>query len=156
MKTHLVPLTIPGYTTGANMQIVSSHLSHSQSVQEAIALAARPSGIIPPRAEMWPLQFLDLTEKQEQEVDKKKKAASAAPTQVQGSQQGASMRNPHSNARQAVPNPAAQRNPPHPISGQRQPTTQQPAQGATYARPTIQPGPSRLPHNPPSNTSSNR
>jgi len=162
MKTHLVPLTIPGYTTGANMQIVSSHLSHSQSVQEAIAVAARPSGIVPPRAEMWPLQFLDLTEKQQQEVDKKKKAASAGPTQVHGSQQGATMRNSHSNPRQAAPNPAAQRIPSHPISGQRQPTSaiprapQQPVQGTTYARPTNQPGPPRLPHNPPSNTNSNR
>lgn len=77
----VIPLTIPGYTAGENtpsLQIVQSHPSHSQSVQEAIANSARPSGIVPPRAEMWPLQFLDLTEKQLQEVEKKKMASAVA------------------------------------------------------------------------------
>jgi hypothetical protein len=81
----VVPLTIPGYTAGENappLQIVQSHPSHSQSVQEAIANSARPSGIVPPRAEMWPLQFLDLTEKQRQEVEKKKLASATAQSQV--------------------------------------------------------------------------
>lgn len=81
----IVPLTIPGYTAGENappLQIVQSHPSHSQSVQEAIANSARPSGIVPPRAEMWPLQFLDLTEKQLQEVEKKKLASAVAQSQV--------------------------------------------------------------------------
>lgn len=70
-KINLVPLTIPGHA-GA---IVSSHSSHSQSVQDAISQSARPSGIVPPRAEMWPLQFLDLTEKQKRQVEAQKKGS---------------------------------------------------------------------------------
>lgn len=92
----VVPLTIPGYAAGENappLQIVQSHPSHSQSVQEAIASAARPSGIVPPRAEMWPLQFLDLTEKQQQEVEKKKLASAVA--QSQASRQSMVARNLH-------------------------------------------------------------
>jgi len=81
LKKHHIKLTIPGYTGGSHtpaLQIVSSHPSHSQSVQAAIAHSAGPSGIVPPRAEMWPLQFLDLTEKQQQHVKKMRQAASAA------------------------------------------------------------------------------
>jgi len=167
-KTHFVPLTIPGYTTGVNMpplQIVASHHSHSQSVQDAIAVSARPSGIVPPRAEMWPLQFLDLTEKQLLEVEKKKKAASGGQPQVHTSQQGTAMRTTQLMSRQVVPNPAPQRIPPRPppsghiaVSGQRQPppsiprVVQQPPQATTYSRPM----PTGPPHNPPSNTNNNR
>jgi hypothetical protein len=168
-KIHFVPLTIPGYTPGTNMpplQIVSSHLSHSQSVQDAIAVSARPSGIVPPRAEMWPLQFLDLTEKQQLEVEKKKKAASGGQPQVHTSQQGTAMRSAQLVSRQTTPNPAPQRFPARPPTsshmavsgGQRQPTpaiprvAQQPVQTTTYSRPM----PTGPPHNPPSKTNSNR
>lgn len=84
------------------LQIVPSHPSHSNSVQEAIATSAGPSGIVPPRAEMWPLQFLDLTEKQHQEVEKKKKSNS---TSSQMTQQQVMPRNTHPNRQSAVPNP---------------------------------------------------
>lgn len=103
LKTQHVPLTIPGYTSNMPpLQIVPSHPSHSNSVQEAIATSAGPSGIVPPRAEMWPLQFLDLTEKQHQEVEKKKKSNS---TSSQMTQQQVMPRNTHPNRQSAVPNP---------------------------------------------------
>lgn len=70
------PLPIPRYNGDPNgpVQVMPSHHSHAQSVQSAIALSAQPSGIVPPRAEMWPLQFLDLTEKQRAHVEKMKNA----------------------------------------------------------------------------------
>ncbi len=111
-KTQHVPLTIPGYTSGANMpplQIVPSHPSHSNSVQEAIATSAGPSGIVPPRAEMWPLQFLDLTEKQHQEVEKKKSKSSSS---NQVAQQPVMSRNTSQGAR-VVPNPGVPHAAPH-------------------------------------------
>lgn len=84
IKKQDIKLTIPGYTGGPHMpalQIVPSHPSHSQSVQAAIANSAGPSGIVPPRAEMWPLQFLDLTEKQNQQVRQNNASQSRAPQQ---------------------------------------------------------------------------
>ena len=136
LKTQHVPLTIPGYTSGPNMpplQIVPSHHSHSNSVQEAIAASAGPSGIVPPRAEMWPLQFLDLTEKQHQEVEKKMKVQST-PARITP-QQVLPVRNTHPPSRQnSVPNPgvphvSSHSLPPRQIpgnpqmSGQRQPSS---------------------------------
>jgi hypothetical protein len=77
------PLPIPRYNGDANgpVQVMPSHHSHAQSVQSAIALSAQPSGIVPPRAEMWPLQFLDLTEKQRAHVEKMKNAQGNQPSQ---------------------------------------------------------------------------
>jgi len=58
-KTQLFARTIPGVAPGAQPSFVPSHPSHAQSVQTSIA-ATWTNG----RTEMWPLQFLDVSEKQ--------------------------------------------------------------------------------------------
>ena len=152
LKRHHVPLTIPGYTSGSNMpslQIVPSHPSHSQSVQAAIAASAGPSGIVPPRAEMWPLQFLDLTEKQLQQVEKMK-ASSAVQSQVP-LQQVMPVRQAHPPPRQSsVPNPGVPRAathapPPRPIPSGQPPPQMMPRTQQQVLQPQIQPGPSTNP-----------
>lgn len=65
------PLAIPGYNNGvanAQYQVQQSHPSHMQSVKTALSMAAGSSGLVPARVEMWPLQLLDLFEKQRQHV----------------------------------------------------------------------------------------
>jgi hypothetical protein len=57
-KKYEVPMPIPGSVRGEKPSIVASHPSHSQSVQAAVA--ATSGGL----AEMWPLQILDLADKQ--------------------------------------------------------------------------------------------
>merc|ERR1740136_604564 len=65
-KRQQIPLTIPD--CGSTIPtIVQSHQSHSQSVKSAVALFVGSSGLVAHRAEMWPLQFLDLVEKQQQQ-----------------------------------------------------------------------------------------
>eukprot|EP00559_Dactyliosolen_fragilissimus_P007515 CAMPEP_0184869828 /NCGR_PEP_ID=MMETSP0580-20130426/35444_1 /TAXON_ID=1118495 /ORGANISM="Dactyliosolen fragilissimus" /LENGTH=1131 /DNA_ID=CAMNT_0027371567 /DNA_START=896 /DNA_END=4291 /DNA_ORIENTATION=- len=65
-KRQCITLTIPGVNTGSKEISIQqpSHPSHAQSVQAAVAQSAGSSGLIPKRPEMWPLQFLDLAEKQ--------------------------------------------------------------------------------------------
>ena len=60
-RRQIFPITIPGVDVGANQpgHPVSSHPSHMQSVQLSVA-AQWASG----RTEMWPLQILDLADKQ--------------------------------------------------------------------------------------------
>jgi Myb-like DNA-binding domain len=58
-KRRVVPITIPGSTPGSQPAFVASHPSHLDAVHSSIA-ASWTSG----RTEMWPLQFLDVAEKQ--------------------------------------------------------------------------------------------
>ncbi|CAB9518904.1 DNA binding protein [Seminavis robusta] len=58
-KKQVVPVTIPGATPGSQPTFVASHPSHLDAVHSSIA-ATWTSG----RTEMWPLQFLDVAEKQ--------------------------------------------------------------------------------------------
>jgi hypothetical protein len=58
-KRQIVPITIPGSTPGSQPAFVASHPSHLDAVHSSIA-ASWTSG----RTEMWPLQFLDVAEKQ--------------------------------------------------------------------------------------------
>jgi hypothetical protein len=57
-KKYVVPMPIPGSVSGEMPSVVASHPSHSKSVQAAVA--ATSGGL----AEMWPLQILDLADKQ--------------------------------------------------------------------------------------------
>jgi hypothetical protein len=57
-KKYEVHMPIPGSVSGEKPSVVASHPSHSQSVQTAVAATSR--GL----AEMWPLQILDLADKQ--------------------------------------------------------------------------------------------
>eukprot|EP00550_Attheya_septentrionalis_P010565 CAMPEP_0198304546 /NCGR_PEP_ID=MMETSP1449-20131203/57458_1 /TAXON_ID=420275 /ORGANISM="Attheya septentrionalis, Strain CCMP2084" /LENGTH=2889 /DNA_ID=CAMNT_0044007071 /DNA_START=128 /DNA_END=8797 /DNA_ORIENTATION=- len=66
-KKQEVHITIPGYASGTlpeTLPVSATHPSHMQSVQAALSTSTGPGGIIPPRAEMWPLQLLDLADKQ--------------------------------------------------------------------------------------------
>lgn len=58
LKKQSIPMTIPGVVEGQKPLLVASHPSHLQSLQAA--LASTSSG----QSEMWPLQILDVTEKQ--------------------------------------------------------------------------------------------
>jgi hypothetical protein len=60
-KRQVIPMSIPGVVAGANQagHPVPSHPSHMQSVQSSVT-AQWASG----RTEMWPLQILDLADKQ--------------------------------------------------------------------------------------------
>jgi hypothetical protein len=58
-KTQVMPMAIPGVVPGSQPSFVASHPSHAQSVQTSVA-ASWTNG----RTEMWPLQFLDVAEKQ--------------------------------------------------------------------------------------------
>ena len=82
-KTQVFPLTIPGAVGGNPPTLVASHPSHMASVQESAA-AQSSSG----RTEMWPLQILDV-------ADKQRAAASAA--QRASVTTAASAGNPQSN-----------------------------------------------------------
>lgn len=57
-KKQVVPITIPGVTTGSPPTVVPSHPSHMQSVQSSVA-AAWTNG----RTEMWPLQLLEASDR---------------------------------------------------------------------------------------------
>jgi hypothetical protein len=74
-KRRIIPLTVMGYNNGGSnppIQTHPSHLSHLQSVKNAVNEAASSSGLPPPsKLEMWPLQFLDVAEKQRQNVTKR-------------------------------------------------------------------------------------
>jgi hypothetical protein len=66
LKKYEVPINIPGVAAGQKPSISTPHPSHQQSLQDAVA--AQSTG---GRTEMWPLQILDL-------ADKQKKAAVAS------------------------------------------------------------------------------
>jgi len=79
LKSHYVPLNVnvPRYSNGSNStksqtQMLPPHLTHLQSVKNAVSMAAGPSGMPPTKLEMWPLQFLDVSEKQRQHAAKRK------------------------------------------------------------------------------------
>jgi len=66
-KRQKIPFTIPTYSSAnstSKLSVIQSHPSHSQSVKTAVTSLAG-SNLVPHRAEMWPLQFLDLAEKQQ-------------------------------------------------------------------------------------------
>lgn len=70
-KKEVIPMTIPGVAPGNQPTFSASHPSHVQTVQSSIA-ASWTNG----RTEMWPLQFLDVAEKQRAASA----SANAAPT----------------------------------------------------------------------------
>jgi len=70
-KKHVIPVTIPGVPAGSQPSFVASHPSHLQSVQTSIA-ASWTNG----RTEMWPLQLLDVTDKQRQQTTRTPASAS--------------------------------------------------------------------------------
>lgn len=63
MKKQDVPMQIPGVVTGQKPSLAASHHSHHQSLQ--VAVAALSSG---GRTDMWPLQILDLADKQRKAI----------------------------------------------------------------------------------------
>lgn len=68
LKRQIVPLTVPG---GGSNTAIQTHSSHLQSVQNAVNMASSTSGLPPAKLEMWPLQFLDVAEKQRQNIAKR-------------------------------------------------------------------------------------
>ncbi len=60
LKTVVIPLAMPGLTGGSSSALVASHQSHMQAVQAALATSNPSSG----RTELWPLQILELADKQ--------------------------------------------------------------------------------------------
>ena len=58
-RTQVIPITIPGVPPGSQASFSAAHPSHSQTVQSSVA-ASWTNG----KTEMWPLQFLDVAEKE--------------------------------------------------------------------------------------------
>jgi hypothetical protein len=58
-KKKVIPLTLPGVTPGIPPAVVPSHQSHMQAVQASIAASWSSN-----RADMWPLQILEATDRQ--------------------------------------------------------------------------------------------
>jgi len=138
-KKTIHSLPIPRYNGDPNdpVQVMPSHHSHAQSVQSAIALSAQPSGIVPPRAEMWPLQFLDLTEKQRAHVDKMKN------TQIQGHQPSQSTSMSPARPNQGNPRPPSYHTSQQHIPSRSVPPPQPPSQYQQHVQQTSPPKPNQ-------------
>jgi len=63
MKKQDVPMQIPGVVAGQQPSLAASHPSHHQSLQVAMATLASGG-----RTDMWPLQILDLADKQQKAI----------------------------------------------------------------------------------------
>ena len=59
LKKHEVAISIPGVAAGQKPSLSTPHPSHQQSLQAAVAVQSTGA-----RTEMWPLQILDLADKQ--------------------------------------------------------------------------------------------
>lgn len=93
-RRQAVPLTIPGVVPGSQPSFVASHPSHHQCVQSSVA-ATWTNG----RTEMWPLQFLDVAEKQRSASSTETKTSPrsvAKPTSTTRSPSGARAATSHS------------------------------------------------------------
>mmetsp|Transcript_30692 Transcript_30692/g.46786 ORF Transcript_30692/g.46786 Transcript_30692/m.46786 type:complete len:2214 (+) Transcript_30692:157-6798(+) len=90
MKRQDVPMQIPGVVTGQKPSVAAAHPSHHQSLQ--VAVAALASG---GRTDMWPLQILDLADKQRKNIARSQPNVSSgrAPQRPTGSYQTTQPRN---------------------------------------------------------------
>jgi hypothetical protein len=102
-KRKEIPMPIPGVIAGQKPSLAVTHASHHQALQAAVA-ALSPGG----RTEMWPLQILDLADKQ-RKASRASSAAVRSPHPVQrssGSYQATQSR--HSTVQQQYAPPATQ------------------------------------------------
>ena len=136
-KVQVIPMTIPGVPPGSQASFVASHPSHPQSVQSSIA-AAWTNG----RTEMWPLQFLDVAEKQRAAT-----AAASSPSLSGGSRGSSRARAPggvpsrsHNPAGQPYASPT-RKTPPYAYHPQVAPNSHVPPSRSPHAQQRMAPSP---------------